>query len=84
MIGYLGVVIMLVAATGAPLVDGYPVFVDVVLMRTMQMALANVVDVVAVAHSHVAAVVSGLKQSIHSSADLGRAVVRSGKHDCHT
>ncbi|MGI8561175.1 MAG: hypothetical protein ACR2J7_07025 [Luteimonas sp.] len=80
----MGVVIMLVAATGVPLVDGYPVFVDVVLKPMVQMALVNVVDMFAVAHSHVAAVVSGPKQSIYSGADPGRVVDRPGKHDCHT
>lgn len=56
MIGRMGVAIMLMAALGIPLVHGYPMFIDVVLMRMMQVSVVQVVDVITVTHRHVAAV----------------------------
>lgn len=55
MIGSMGTAIVLVAAIGIPVVDRDPVFVDVAIVRVMQVAIVQVVDVAAVAHGHVAA-----------------------------
>jgi hypothetical protein len=56
MIGRMGVAIVLVAAIGIAVVDSDAVLVDVVLVRMMQVAIVQVVDVVAVTHGQVAAV----------------------------